>query len=136
MKALERSCAVLVMEGIMCRKAISKDKDFPSHFGFFSLPDPSRIQHSEGIRDGIRFLCIKPIRPVVNRSSVNQDFNWNGMPEGGVSGLWMSPESPEELGLTFEASKSPWKKLGTLVGCVVRGDLSGEGTKVAFLNDG
>ena len=43
-----------------------KEKDFPSHLVFFSLPDPSRIWHSEGVSDDIRFLCINPLRPVIN----------------------------------------------------------------------
>ena len=88
-----------------------KEKEFPLCFVFFSLHDPSRIWHSEGVSDGIRFLCINPIgfmqRPVINDGFVNQDFDWNVTPEGGMSGFWSSPESPEELGLTCEASKSP-----------------------------
>ena len=40
-------------------------KDFPSHFVFFSPPDPLRTWHSEGVNDDIRFLCIEPIRPVI-----------------------------------------------------------------------
>ena len=40
MKVLERNCMVLVMVDIMCGNAILKDKDFPSHFTFFSIPDP------------------------------------------------------------------------------------------------
>ncbi|KAF6078212.1 hypothetical protein HJG60_009091 [Phyllostomus discolor] len=88
-----------------------KEKDFPPCFIFFSLPDPSRIWHSEGVGDNIRFLCIKPIRPVVNSGFVNQDFDWNVTPEGGMYGFWSSPESPEELGLTCEASISPRKSL-------------------------
>ena len=43
-----------------------KEKDFPSHLVFFSLPDPSRTWHSEGVSDDIRFLCISPLRPVIN----------------------------------------------------------------------
>lgn len=103
-----------------------KEKDFPSHFVFFSLPDPSRIWHSEGVSNNIRFLCIKPIRPVTNSGFVNQDFDWNVMPEGGMYGFWSSPESPEELGLTCEeASLSPHtKKPGILVGCAVHSSLS------------
>ena len=40
----------------------------------------------------------------------NWDFDWNVTPEGGTTGFWSLPESPEGLGLTCEASKSPWEK--------------------------
>ena len=43
-----------------------KEKDFPLHFVFFSLPDPSRTWHSKGVSNDIRFLCINPLRPVIN----------------------------------------------------------------------
>ena len=49
-------------------------------------------------------------RPVINDGFVNQDFDWNVMPEGGMSRFWLSPEGPEELGLTFKASESPQEK--------------------------
>ena len=57
-----------------------------------------------------RFLCIKPISPVVNGGFVNQDFDWNVMPEESMLGLWLLPGSLEELGLTFKASESPLEK--------------------------
>ena len=43
-----------------------KEKDFPSQFVFFSLPDSSIIWHSEAVSDDIRFPCIEPLRPVIN----------------------------------------------------------------------
>ena len=46
--------------------AYQKEKDFPSHLVLLSLPDPSRTWHSEGVSDDIRFLCINPLRPVIN----------------------------------------------------------------------
>ena len=89
-------------------KGYQKGKDFPLHLVFFSLSDPSRIWHSEGVSNNIRFLCINPLRPVINSEwFVNRYFDWNVTPEGGMSGFWLSPGSPEELGLTCEASKSP-----------------------------
>ena len=45
-------------------KGYQKEKDFPSHLVFFSLPNPSRT--SEGVSDDIRFLCINPLKPVIN----------------------------------------------------------------------
>ena len=87
-----------------------KDKDFPSCFIFSSLPDPSRIWHSEGVSGEIRSLCIKPIKPIANGGFVNQDFDWNVMPEESMLGLWLLPGSLEELGLTFKASESPLEK--------------------------
>ena len=47
-------------------KGYQKGKDFPLHLVFFSLSDPSRIWHSEGVSNSIRFLCINPLRPVIN----------------------------------------------------------------------
>ena len=41
-------------------------KDVPSHFVFFSFPNLSGTWHSEGVGNDIRFLCIKPTRPVAN----------------------------------------------------------------------
>ena len=58
-------------------------------FVFFSLPDPSRMWHSEGGSEDIGFLCIKPIRQVANGGFVNQDIDWDVVPEGGVLGLWL-----------------------------------------------
>ena len=49
-------------------KGYQKGKDFPLHLVFFSLSDPSRIWHSEGVSNDIRFLCINPLRPVINSS--------------------------------------------------------------------
>ena len=73
MKVLERNYVGLVMEDIRhthtkkCNLGgYQKGKDFPSYLVFFSLPDPSRIWHSEGVSDDIRFLCINPLRPVIN----------------------------------------------------------------------
>ena len=76
-------------------KGYQKEKDFPLHLVFFSLSDPSRIWHSEEVSNDIRFLCINPLRPVINGGFVNRDFDWNVMPEGGMYGVWSSPESPE-----------------------------------------
>ncbi|KAF6090842.1 hypothetical protein HJG60_012224 [Phyllostomus discolor] len=123
-------------EGFGKPSGYQKGKYFPSGFVFFSLPDPSRIWHSEGLSEDIRFLCIKPVRPVTNSGFVNQDFDWNVTSEGGMYGFWSSPESPEEMGLTCKASVSPQGKPGTLVGSAVHGSLSREGTKVAFMKDG
>ena len=54
------------------------------------------------------------------------------MPEGGMPGLWLLPESLEKLRLTLEDNKIPLDKWpGTLFG-----SLSREGIKVAFLKDG
>ena len=47
-------------------KGHQKEKDFPLNLVFFSLSDPSRIWHSEGVSNDIRFLCINPLRPVIN----------------------------------------------------------------------
>ena len=56
------------------------------------------------------------------------------MPEGDMPGLWLSPESFEELRLTFEANKSSLEKWpGTLFGHMVHASLSREETKVALL---
>ena len=57
------------------------------------------------------------------------------MPERGMPGLWLLPESLKELSqLTLEANKSTLEKWpGTLFGCMVHGSLSWEGAKVAFL---
>ena len=70
MKVLERNYVGLVIEGIRHGDAIlvgiRRKRDFPSHLVFFSLPDPSRTWHSEGVSDDIRFLCINPLRPVIN----------------------------------------------------------------------
>ena len=74
-----------------------KDKDFPSCFIFFSLPYLCRKWHSEGVSEDIRFLCIKPVRPVANGGFVNGDFDWNFMPEGSMPGLGLSLKSFEEL---------------------------------------
>ena len=67
---LERSHVVLVMEGIRHGDAILVDirrkRIFHCTWYFFSLPDPSRTWHSEGVSDDIRFLCINPLRPVIN----------------------------------------------------------------------
>ena len=116
MKVLERNYVGLVMEGIRHGDAILVDirrkRDFPSHLVFFSLPDPSRTWHSEGVSNDIRFLCINPLRPVINGGLLSKIFDWNVTPEGGMSGFWLSPESPEELGLTCKARKS-------LVPCLV-----------------
>ena len=50
------------------------------------------------------------------------------MPEGGMHGLWLFPESLEELRSTLEANnKSPLEKCpGTLFGCVVHGRFLGK----------
>ena len=60
----------LVMEGIRHGDAILVDirrkRIFLRTWYFFSLPDPSRTWHSEGVSDDIRFLCINPLRPVIN----------------------------------------------------------------------
>ena len=54
-----------------------------------------------------------------------------------MCGLWLLPESLEELGLTFRAGESPLEKMsGILVACVARGSLSRERMKVDFLKDG
>ena len=45
---------------------ISEGKGFSLHLVFFSLSNPSRIWHSEGVSNDIRFLCINPLRPVIN----------------------------------------------------------------------
>ena len=45
--------------------------------------------HSEGGSEDIGFLCIKPIRQVANGGFVNQDIDWDVVPEGGVLGLWL-----------------------------------------------
>ena len=47
---------------------ISEGKGFSLHLVFFSLSDPSRIWHSEEVSNDIRFLCINPLRPVINGS--------------------------------------------------------------------
>ncbi|KAF6074869.1 hypothetical protein HJG60_009293 [Phyllostomus discolor] len=110
MKERKRVCECCRMsgsEGFEKPGGYQERKDFLSHFVFFSLPDPSRIWHSVGVSEDIRFLCIKPIRPVTNSGFVKQDFDWNVTPEGGMYGFWSSPESPEELGLTCKASVSP-----------------------------
>ena len=89
------------------------------------------------MNDDIMFLCIKPARPVAIGGFINQDFDWNVMPEEGMTGIWLLPESLEEPRLTLKAKESPLEKwLGTLSGCVVHGSLSREGTKVAFLKEG
>ena len=67
----------------------------------FSLPDLSRIQHSEGESDDLRFLGIKPVRLVANVGFFNQEFDWNAMPEGGMPGLRLLPESLEKLRVNF-----------------------------------
>ena len=70
MKVLERNYVGLVMEGIRHGNAIlvdiRRERIFHHTWYFFSLPDPSRIWHSEGVSDDIRFLCINPLRPVIN----------------------------------------------------------------------
>ena len=91
---------------------ISEGKGFSFMLCIFALPNPSRTWHSEGVSDDVRFLCINPLRPVINGGFVNQDFDWNVMPEGGMSRVWLTPEGPEELGLTCKARKS-------LVPCLV-----------------
>ena len=53
---------------------------------------------------------MKPIRLVSIGGFNNQDFSWNVMSEGGMPGLWLLPESLEELRLTFEAKESPVEK--------------------------
>lgn len=59
------------------------------------------------------------------------------MPEGGMPGFWLLPESLEVLRLTMEAKKRPLEKWpGTLFGFVVYGSLSREVKKVVFLKDG
>ena len=41
----------------------------------------------------------------------DQDVDWNAMPEEGMHGLWLFPESLEELRSTLEANnKSPLEK--------------------------
>ena len=57
------------------------------------------------------------------------------MPEGGMSGPWLLPESLEELRLNSEANERPLEKW-TGSGCVVHGSHSREGMKVACLKDG
>ena len=47
---------------------------------------------------------------MVKGDFANQDFNWNVIHEGRMSGLWRSPGSPEELGLTCDARASPQEK--------------------------
>ena len=47
---------------------ISEGKGFSLHLVFFSLSDPSRTWHSKGVSNDIRFLCINPLRPVINSS--------------------------------------------------------------------
>ena len=60
----------LVMEGIRHGDAVLVDirrkRIFHCTWYFFSLPDPSRTWHSEGVSDDKRFLCINPLRPVIN----------------------------------------------------------------------
>ena len=73
----------------------------------------------------IKFPFHKTIKLVSNCGFNNQDFDWNVMPEGGMPGLWLLPESLEKLRLTLETSKGPLEKWpGTLFGHVVRGSLS------------
>ena len=56
------------------------------------------------------------------------------MPERGIPGLWLLPESLEEVRLIFKANEIPLEKWpGILFAHVVHGSLSREGTKVAFL---
>ena len=85
----------------------------------------------------MKLFCMKPIRPVPNCSFYNQDFDWNAMLEGDMSGLWLFPESIEEWTLTFNANERPLEKWsGILLDHVVHGSFSREGMKVAFLKDG
>ena len=53
---------------------------------------------------------MEPIILVSNYGFSNQDFDWNIMPEGGMPGLWLLPESLEELKSTLETNKSPLEK--------------------------
>ena len=47
------------------------------------------------------------------------------MSEGGMLGFWVSPESLEELRLTFEANEDPLEQWScTLFGFMVHGSLS------------
>ena len=70
MKVLERKCVGPVIEGIRHGDAVLVDirrkRIFHCTWYFFSLPDPSRTWHSEGVSDDIRFLCINPLKLVIN----------------------------------------------------------------------
>ena len=59
------------------------------------------------------------------------------MPERGIPGLWLLPESLEEVRLIFKANEIPLEKWpGILFAHVVHGSLSREEVKIAFLKDG
>ena len=61
---------VLVMEGIRHGDAILVDirrkRIFLYTLYFSPYLIPPVTWHSEGVSDGIRFLCINPLRPVIN----------------------------------------------------------------------
>ena len=72
--------------------------------------------------DGIKFLCIKPLKPSSTCGFVNQDIDWNVMPAGATPRLWLLTESLGGLRWNFKANKSPLEKcIATLFGLSVHG---------------
>ena len=73
----------------------------------------------------ICFLYNRYIKPISNYGFINQDFDCNVMFERDMPGVWMSPESFKESGMTLKADKSPWEKQpGTLLIHAVHGTFS------------
>ena len=62
------------------------------------------------------------------------------MLEGGMPGLWLLPESLEELRVTFKANKRPLETKALVPWFFMQNfpgySISREGTRVAFLKDG
>ena len=117
-------------------KGYQKEKDFPSHFVFFSLSDPSRIWHSEGVSDDIRFLCTNLLRSIINGGLWTQILTGMSRLECHARlGSGRHQKALRNWDWLAKLAKAHKKKPGTLVGCAVRGSPSREGTKVAFLKD-